>query len=603
MRRALELDIENLVGFFEVKLLDWESGHIQAFRLTPGGTLDVAGLSALLCTSTIYTFNGNGYDLPILVLALYGADNARLKECGDNIIMRGWKWWDVYRHYNIEVPEWIDHVDLMEVAPGVRIGLKMYGARMHAPLLRDLPVAFDKPVGPAMYDTISEYCDNDLRLTHLLSKEIAGAVKLRKDLSAKYGVDMRSKSDAQLSESIIAAELGYKPERRFIPHGYTFKYTPPAYVRFQTPVLQQLLDTVRAADFVVHDKEQAIEMYGADTGYKTGVQIPPELKGLRIPIGKAQYKLGIGGLHSQESGQTVYGDVVDVDVASYYPSLILNTGMFPQSIGPEFCRIYRHIYTERLAAKKDPARAVEAAAYKLTTNGTFGKLFSRYSFLFAPEMGIQTTMTGQLSLLMLIEQMELNGVQVLSANTDGIMLHLPSDAKRAFAEASVKWWEQVTGLSMEYTHYNSVHMRDVNNYIAIKTDGKVKRKGVYGVSGVGNNKHPDRDICSDAVVEYLTKGTPIADTVRACRDVRKFVQVRNVEGGGWYGDLYLGKAVRWYISTAPGHIHDGASRNKVAGSDNAMPLMELSLTLPTDIEYNSYIQHAHDLLDVTKTPT
>ncbi len=253
------------------------------------------------------------------------------------------------------------------------------------------------------------------------------------------------------------------------------------------------------------------------------------------------------------------------------------------------------------------------AGDKVQLNGTFGKLFSKYSILFAPEFGIRTTLTGQLALLMLIEMMEMSGVQVVSANTDGIVLLIP-EGLDWIAHSNIDWWERNTRLQMEATHYRSIYMRDVNNYVAITAGGKVKRKGVFNQGGLlsgPQGKHPDKDICADAVVAYLKDGTPIADTIRACTDIRKFVQLRHVTKGAI--DLpeavaindgkYLGKAVRWYYSGRPGYIGVKGTGDKVAGSEGATPIMELPNYLPLDIDYARYIHVATEMLiDLGVTP-
>lgn len=622
MRPALELDIENLVDFFQVKLRD-EAGTIYNFPLYPGSpSLDIAGLVNLLSRVTIYTFNGNNYDLPILTLALYGADNAMLKQAGDNIIVRGMKPWDFYNYYNITIPEYIDHVDLFDVAPGVTIGLKMYMGRIHAPKMQDLPVAFDKPILPQERLGISTYCDNDLEGTHLLRDGLVDRLALRAAMSERYSVDLRSKSDAQIAESVIKAQLSFKPDKRYIPHGYTFNYVPPPYIRFVSKELKEVLAIMCTAPFMVSDKEEAHAL-GMDDVVRTGVQIPEAIKGRNIIIGRSQYRIGIGGLHSQESSvHYIAGDGVllkDIDVKSYYPSLILGMDMYPQQLGSAFITIFRKVYDTRLSAKADAAKLydlgliseslplqTESDGLKIVLNGTFGKLFSKWSILYAPEFGIRTTITGQLALLMLIEMMELTGIAVVSANTDGIVLRIPPGCED-LARSNVAWWEHSTGMEMEETTYSGIYMRDVNNYVAIPVNGKVKRKGVFASSGLlsgPQGKHPDKDICADAVVAFLQYGTPIAKTIMECRDIRKFLQIRQVRGGAI--DLpagvaiadgkYLGKAVRFYNNARPGYIGTMGTGNKVAGTEGCTPIMQLPNYFPIDVNYNYYIQVATEML-------
>ncbi len=610
-RIPVELDIENLVGYFLIKIMRPDN-QCYEFELHDGTPpLDVETLTQILRATTIYTFNGTNYDLPILVLALAGATHQQLKEAGDLIIEKRTPWWEFYRIYGLEVPDWIDHVDLFDVAPGVAIGLKMYMGRCHADRIQDLPVAHNVPVPPPLFPKINNYCGNDLIGNRILRTGLAERLVLREAMSAQYGVDLRSKSDAQISEAVIKAQLGFKPDKRFIEHGYSFKYEPPEYLSFATQPLRELCNIAGTADFVVTNKLQAYQMGLDPEGIRTGVVIPDALANRRITIGSSTYKLGIGGLHSQESCVCYHSDddyeLWDVDVISYYPRLILGRGMYPSQLGPGFIPIYKGLYDSRRAAIVAGDMTAKDGL-KIVLNGWFGKLWSLYSIAYAPEIGVATTMDGQLSLLMLIEMMELCGISAVSANTDGVVLRVPK-ALTGIMRSTVAWWERATGLEMEFTQYRAIYMRDVNNYIALPADpnGKIKRKGVFTPGGLlsgPQGKHPDKDICADAVVNYLDNGVHPALKIRQCKDIRKFLQVRAVKGGAV--DLptgvaiddgeYLGKAVRWYISGRPGYIGYYGTGNKVAGSEGATPIMELPKHLPIDINYGHYIQVAMDML-------
>lgn len=631
MRPPYELDVENLIGYFEIQLKHRDSGTVFKFIQTSDGehVLDRERLMWILSNVTIYTFNGNHYDLLMVMLALHGANNDLLIDANTRLIKQGARPWDLYKHYGVRVPEWVDHVDVMEVAAGVRINLKMYGCRMHAPLVQDIPQDFDAYVQPHEREAISSYCTNDLDTTGMMREGLRSRLELREAISQQYNVDVRSKSDAQIAEAVIRSRLGFTPDRRYVPHGYRFKYAPPAYVRFATPALQNVLETVKNAEFVVTDKEEALLLGDMELGLRTGVQIPKELLGLDIKIGEGSYRLGIGGLHSQEHSRAFHSqpgvqEVIDIDVQSYYPSMILAMGMYPEQLGKAFLSIYRNIYDTRISAKAEAQRLTsiahglggdegaallaeakrlqtESDGLKIVLNGTFGKLLSKWSIMYAPEFGIATTMTGQLLLLMLIEMMELSGIRVISANTDGIVLVVPQ-GKGWLAKSNVEWWERATGLTMEESHYKSIYSRDVNNYIAITTKGKVKRKGVFRESGLLENKHPDKDVCADAVVEFLLNGTPVEKTIAECNDIRRFVVCRGVTGGGSYlagpgaEPEYLGKAVRWYYGTNKLAKIVNPKGHAVAGSEGACPVMRLPETMPQDVDREHYIAVAYKML-------
>jgi DNA polymerase elongation subunit (family B) len=635
MSRPLnELDLECYPDYFLAKFYDERTKRFHSFGMWPGQPLDIAGLVNLLSQVTVVTFNGNKYDILMLTLALYNATNAQLKEANDDIIVRkmGNTPWVFLEKWGIQIPDYIDTIDIMDVAPGVRIGLKMYMGRLHAPTLQDLPYDPDTALDGAGRFVIADYCGNDLIGTNLLRHEVWERVQLRIAIGQRYGVDVRSKSDAQIAEAVIKSQLDFYPQKRYVPHGYSFNYEPPAYIEYVTPQMKELLQVVRTAPFVVTDKEEALMLYGEATGIRTGVNIPKELYGRDIIIGEGVYRLGIGGLHSQESSASYFSDqhckLRDIDVKSYYPSLILTMGMVPEQLGPAFLIIFRAIYERRLLTKSESARIAdlweamgspelkaeadllrtESDGLKIVLNGTFGKLFSKYSILYAPELGIRVTITGQLALLMLIEMMECSGINVLSANTDGIVLRIPTGME-SIADQIVKWWEARTGLEMEATEYRSIHQRDVNNYIAIDTKGKAKRKGVFNNGGVlsgPQGKGPNMDICADAVVAWLKDGTPICNTIRECTDIRKFIVLRGVTGGGSYvrarndggyeSPQYLGKAVRWYYHTWRSSYIADAKGGRVAGSLGAMPLMKLPDVFPPDIDYAKYVAEAMEMV-------
>lgn len=648
LRQYAEADTECTINYWLIKFMLpdntlWSFG-IHDEDPTP---LNIAGIQWFIDNYTLLTFNGVNYDIPMLSLAMTGASTRTLYEANNNIIKGGLKSWDFFRSYGIDQPRNLDHVDIMEVAPGVRIGLKAYMGRAHAPTIQDLPFTPGARLNALERAETDLYCGNDLYGNRILRVECAGRLALREEIGEEYGIDVRSKSDAQTAEAIIKSQLGFVPEKRIVPHGYTFKYEPPEYIQFTTPLLQGVLETVRAANFVVYDVDQlrgfedAEEFLDSDgKKIKTGVKMPPELKAMEIAIGESRYQFGIGGLHSKEKAAQ-YHTVPGVstvrldDVKSYYPSLILLLRIFPLQLGHRFLEIYEHEYRSRLAAKA-AGEKTKADGKKIVLNGTFGKLFSKYSIMFAPELGIRVTITGQLCILMLVEMLERCGISVVSANTDGIVTKCPAGLEW-LRDGCVKHWEQITGLEMEHEYVKSLYAQSVNSYVAFGQDGDVKRKGFFAESGVlagMSGAHPDKDICAEACIEYLRSGKRLEETIRACQDIRKFLSIRAVKGGGVYypktlgprekvvdefGAVYLGKIVRWYYAAGSlecihymekkptkkqlaDYISNGTPipiierGNKVAGSQGAVPCMTLPDTLPSDVDYEHYIQDAIDML-------
>jgi hypothetical protein len=195
---------------------------------------------------------------------------------------------------------------------------------------------------------------------------------------------------------------------------------------------------------------------------------------------------------------------------------------------------------------------------------------------------------------MLIEMLEQHGIPVVSANTDGIVIKCPVNMEDTM-ERVVWVWEVATGFDTEATEYEAVYSRDVNNYVALKRGGGAKLKGVFAPTGLAKN--PANEICVEAVVELLARGVPVEVTIRACKDVRKFITIRKVGGGGVKDGVFLGKAVRWYYATGTaGTITYRHSGYTVARSEGGKPLMLLPDELPDDINYDWYIKESQDIL-------
>lgn len=583
----LVLDCEVYRDYFLASFKNTKTGQIANVEMYPGNPLDVRKLKALMVKYTTVSFNGLGYDLLIVVAALGGFNNQQLKDLSDKIITTKTPSWKIARDANLDPPTNWDHIDVMEVAPG-QSSLKIYGGRLHAPKMQDLPIEPGASISAADRENLRTYCVNDLDTTELLNNSLKKQIQLRATLSEQYGMDLRSKSDAQIAETVIKSELSKLTGKQYrapkLPRDYSFRYINPGIIDFKTEQLQRMFAHILETDFTLTDSGS--------------VAMPEWLKKEKINIGSAQYQMGIGGLHSCETSQHVEaGDnlLMDLDVASYYPSIILQQRLAPKTLGEPFLQVYESIVNRRLEAKRSGDKTT-ADTLKIAINGSFGKLGSKYSALYSPDLLIQTTVTGQLALLMLIERMEAIGVSVKSANTDGIVILCDKAKEREMNIVAFNWMLD-TSYELERTDYRSVSSRDVNNYVAVKTDGTAKGKGVFASPGL--QKNPDMLIVSKAVMDFLANRTPIETTIMDCQDMRDFVTVRQVQGGAVFEGEKIGKAVRFYHSASVGSdtcIHYAKNGNRVPKSGGCRPVMDLTEADLSDVDRDYYICAAKTLL-------
>lgn len=653
-RHRLVFDVESYENYFLVSFRSLVTGSVILFEMGAGGAIDTVRLAWVMRTFTVVGFNSLSYDLPMVTLALAGLNTSQLKEATNMLITYGMRPYEVLRHFKVKALKDADHIDLIEVAP-LEASLKIYGGRMHVPRMQDLPFPPDAVLSVEQMAIVRWYnVNSDLTATAFLHETLREQIELRESMGREMGLDLRSKSDAQIAEAVIGAEMhkqtGQRPTKPIIEPGTVYWYRVPQFIQFESALLQWALNTIATSPFVVGDN-------GA-------VGMPEAIAGLKLEINGSAYQMGIGGLHSTEKSAVHKSDdeyeLIDWDVASYYPRIILNLGLFPHHMGPTFLAVYSRIVERRLEAKH-AGNTVVADSLKITINGSFGKLGSKHSILYSPDLLIQVTVTGQLSLLMLIERLELSGIHVVSANTDGIVIKCPKDKRKAM-DFILKQWQVDTGFELEGTPYAAIYSRDVNNYMAIKPDGKAKLKGAFAnpwekgkLDAWCLHKNPVTTICIEAVQAYLTDGTPLRKTVQGATNIRKFVVVRTVKGGAvkvWgqeglpahdsreelvrmagyeptYGELwkrpnqealsaitltdaydiakrklakpektdYLGKAIRWYYAKdVDGIIVYAKSGNKVPKSEGAKPLLDLPAAFPDDIDVDWYIQEAYTML-------
>ena len=339
------IDTEVYKDYFLLCALELSTGKTRRFEMYEGKEFAVADVKKLMQHYTTISFNGNNFDLPSLTAALAGYSCAQIKAICDEIIASHVPGWQIYDKHSLNSPTSWDHIDIIEVAPGSG-SLKIYGGRLHTPTLQDLPIKPESSITPAMRKELRDYCINDLAMTAALYEQLKPAIDLRIEISKEYGMDLRSKSDAQIAETIIKYELNKRTSKVYrapkLEENFNFKYKNPKIISFQTEQLTAVYERVKRETFTL--------------GGSGSVVLPESLRNECIKIGTTEYRMGIGGLHSCEKAQYIEAGsdelLADWDVLSYYPNIILQQKLAPESLGKPFLDVYQTLVLERVLAKK-----------------------------------------------------------------------------------------------------------------------------------------------------------------------------------------------------------------------------------------------------------
>lgn len=614
LKEELMFDIETYPNYFLISFLV-KGKYTFSFEMVNNQFTQYQELAFVCLNFVLVGFNSNSYDIPMLRhLLSQKATNSSLHALSTALIEQELWYSQVKNDFAFNEKIKLDTYDLMPVAPDPnKISLKMYAARLLSEELQDLPYDPHTNLTLEEMGIVRAYCYKDIRNTFKLSTQLHTEIEMRKFMSNKFDMDLRSLSDAQIGErvivSLIEKRMGKRLPKPMSYVGKILRYTAPTFIKFSTPYLQYVLETVNSAQYHV--------------GKDGSPMIPDSLKELKIRINETDYTLGIGGLHSQEVAQTIVCDenhrLVDIDVDSFYPRIILNNRYAPQGFEEVFLAVYEYeLVNPRLEYKSksndetlDKETRFEykklTNSNKIVINGSYGKLGSVYSKIYAPQLMISVCLTGQLSLLMLIERLELVGIKVVSGNTDGIVTYSTIE-QQDLLKSIVKQWELDCNYTTEWTYYHAIYSANVNNYIAVKSDEncqiikETKRKGIFAdhwFSDENNFKMkntPSFLICRNAVVKYLTENIPLEVTIGQCKDIRQFLSVRQVRGGGIFRGKPFGRIARFYISIHSEDYLQYKNGNKVSNSDNAELCLDLPKELPTDLNYQFYIDYADRML-------
>jgi hypothetical protein len=518
---------------------------------------------------------------------------------------------------------WFASIDVFQLLNG-KSSLKEQSCRAHVADVREAPYDFMKPLPETKkaHDAVLHYCKIDSANTATLLKQKWELVLLREKLNKQFSL---GEGIYRLPEQGIAQNVFVSLYKARNPGETTADMRAaaaknPDNVAKAWPLTAIISQRVTFGSMpggellTLLRKSKAVALNDTRTSWDLDLgaisRVPKKMNQVRL--WGVDYQLGVGGLHSIDGPGRWDADqfdglysIVDLDVTSYYPSIMITEKLEPKHWDGRFSADMRTLRDQRVAAKKRGDKVV-ADALKIVINSTFGKLNDAWSPFRSIPDAMRVTVNGQLFLLMLIERLtEFDDVEVLSANTDGVTCRIATSFADRIVKDVTEWFKKVTDMDLEETRYRKYSRRDVNNYVAVTVEGKVKSKGAFCAdTGKG-----DGLVIKKAAVAYLLHGTPVADTVKAAAPTDFIFYQRCRNGGGLY---FAGKPIgglgRWV--TAVPMLGEPLRRKNPQGTWATLPnadCVSLCLALsdldPAVIDRGWYVEQAQALVDSTLTPS
>jgi hypothetical protein len=459
-----------------------------------------------------------------------------------------------------DVAEWnlkIAHLDLYKIHhfdnKNRRTGLKWCEFSMNMENIEDLP---EEEENKNYEQIVLSYNLNDVLATEMLYNHTKPMIELRKTLSKMYNINCLNYSNTKIGSELLLKlychKTGKNPKeiKKLRTYRKSIKLSECIfnYIDFKSQIFKEFLKEL---------KKITIKNTKGDLDFC-------------IPYKGTDFYYGTGGIHASLSNKIITSDenyvIIDADVASLYPSIAIVNKMYPQHLGIEFYQVYKHdIVDVRLAekAKGEWGNKHIVDGFKESANATYGNSNQIHSWLYDPKYTVTTTLNGQLMLTMLAEDlMEIPNLLMIQCNTDGLTVKIHKDNVNMFYQ-KCKHWETLTKLTLEYAEYKKMIISDVNNYLALYTNGKTKCKGKYEFENIPLHKNKSHSIIPLAIYKYFLHNVPIEDTIRNHTNIFDFCggvkAKKSIERGqNWYelhsienGELKiekLSKTVRYYIS-------------------------------------------------------
>lgn len=451
------------------------------------------------------------YNIPTICSSIFNLSKTITTSSEDNI--------DAWKHWKYQI--WFDTFDILTMlySNKLRVGLKEIQVTMQYPNVQEFVCDWTKPLPLEDFDSMIDYNINDIESTSELLNRCKKDVDLRIAIEDEYGVRVLSKDGVNIGMKILTQKYLEKTgltwwdikDLRSPMSVIPLKDVILPFIKYDSPILQRVLE----------DMKNQIVSPGRK-GYEN-----------KFVFNNLRYSVGVGGIHSVNSPEIIIPRddemLIDIDVASLYPSMLIEYEFYPRHLGKEFLEVYKQIKDERIEAKHNGDK-VKNETLKLALNGLSGNLQNEHNFCYSPFAVMQIRINGQLLLLMLAEKLTQIGCRIVQANTDGLFVLLKKDAYSK-VNSICREWEQLTKLTLEEDRFKAMYQYAINDYFAITEDNKVKEKGMF-ITAVKLGKGLTPKIIPKAIISFFKDGISVEDTIKNCTDIRDFLMSEKLVNSG-----------------------------------------------------------------------
>jgi len=433
--------------------------------------------------------------------------------------------------------------------------LKVLQFTMRADSVEDLPIAPGTRLTREQAETTRLYMGHDIKETKRFAGFCKAEIAFRRSMTERLDGDVLNWSDVKIGSEFVIQRLGKKTCYEYVDGKREPRQTLRTsiavadilfpYIRYERAECRELLERFRST--VIRNTKASV----SDT----------------IDLDGFTFDFGTGGVHGSVDRKVFHSSdthvVMDADVTSLYPSIVIENGLHPEHLGSRFSDTARDLKDERARTKKGDHLN---GALKLALNGgIFGQGNNPWSPFFDSQYAMTITINGQLLLLMFAERLlAIPGLSLIQINTDGVTCYLPHSQQDRYKQVCSQWQSE-TRLTLEFAEYRSMFVRDVNSYVAVGVDGKVKRKGAYdfptpdqpiGTAPSGPRAwHGDSSfmVVQQAASAALIKGVPVEVYVREHRDQFDFMGRYKTPSGSrlMYDGRQQQRVTRFYVAKNP----------------------------------------------------